>query len=184
MLLKNLYQPLTALLKSAALLFFPWACSSLAQPPDKPALKHSGLDAKLSHLLRFSVPLMSVDTLHARSADVYLFDVREEAEYQISHIPGARYLGYKDFHPDKLRAVPKDACIVLYCSVGYRSEKIGERLMEEGYTQVFNLYGSIFEWADRGYPLWNKARETTFQLHTYNKQWAKWIKEKEIEKFW
>ena len=52
----------------------------------------------------------------------------------------------------------KSDTIVLYCSIGYRSEKIGEKLVEMGYGHVFNLYGGIFEWVNRDLPVYNASR--------------------------
>jgi len=33
----------------------------------------------------------------------------------------------------------------VYCSLGIRSEVIAKKLKKAGYTNVFNLYGGIFE---------------------------------------
>ena len=49
--------------------------------------------------------------------------------------------------------IAKDAPIVTYCSVGYRSGKMAERLQAAGYTNVRNLEGSIFKWANEHRPL-------------------------------
>lgn len=168
------------------LVFSSLSCSRAAAQTERPPLTNTELDKKLARMLKFSVPLMSVETLQQRSVQekIYVFDTREFEEYQVSHIPGAHYLGYNDFKHDRLRGAPKDATIVVYCSVGYRSEKIGERLLSKGYTQVHNLYGSIFEWAEQGFPLHNAAKQPTASLHTYNREWGKWIKGKEIRKIW
>ena len=168
------------------LLFSSLSCSRAAAQNERPPLTNTDLDKKLAKMLKFSVPLISVDALRQRSAKekVYVFDTRELKEYQVSHIPDAQYLGYDDFKYEKLREVHKDATIVVYCSVGYRSEKIGERILSKGYTQVFNLYGSIFEWAEQGFPLQNAKKQSTTALHTYNREWGKWIKGKEIRKIW
>lgn len=162
------------------------SCSRAAAQTERPTLTNADLDKKLAGMLKFSVPLISVETLRQRSMQekIYVFDTRELEEYQVSHIPGAQYLGYNDFNHNRLKEVPKDATIVVYCSVGYRSEKIGERILSKGYTKVFNLYGSIFEWAEQEFPLLNTKQQPTIALHTYNREWGKWIKGKEIHKIW
>ena len=116
--------------------------------------------------------------------EVYIFDAREEEEYLTSHIKGARYLGYKKFDEQKLAGVPKNAKVVVYCSVGYRSEKIGERLQKMGFTDVSNLYGSIFEWVNRGYPVVGQNGEPTRRIHTYNAKWSQWVDNDDAEKVW
>lgn len=41
--------------------------------------------------------------------------------------------------------------VVLYCFIGYCSEKVVEQFWEWGFIKVYNLYGSIFEWVNQGY---------------------------------
>lgn len=150
-------------------------------------LQHSSqpaFDAELSKLLHFTVPTMSVDELRTQQMEVLIFDTREKGEYDVSHLPGARYLGYEHFNASGLSEIPKDAKIVLYCSVGYRSEKIGERLKEMGFTQVFNLYGSIFEWVNHGFPVEKSPGRTTYEVHTYNAEWSHWVNNPRMVKMW
>ncbi|MCB0558078.1 MAG: rhodanese-like domain-containing protein [Phaeodactylibacter sp.] len=158
------------------------ACS---QPPaSRPPVKNDKFDEELTRLLSFSVPTIGVQELRNIQNEVYIFDAREEEEYRVSHIEGARYLGYKKFDEQKLADVPEDARIVLYCSVGYRSEKIGERLQKMGFTDVNNLYGSIFEWVNQGYPVVGADGATTPKVHTYNSKWSQWVDNDKAEKVW
>ena len=153
-------------------------------PPDHPNLLNPKFDDRVSTLIDFSVPVIGVDELNQNISDYVVFDTREEAEYAVSHIEGAKYLGYGNFDPSRLENIPKDAKIVLYCSVGYRSEKIGEKLSALGYTNVFNLYGSIFEWVNHGYKIVDIYGLETHKVHTYNKKWGKWLDESKAEKIW
>lgn len=130
-------------------------------------------DEMLENLLSFSVPYITVDELKQMDG-VCLLDARELEEYEVSHIEGAQYLGYNDFNKKILENIPEEQTVVVYCSVGYRSEKIGEKLQSMGYTNVYNLYGSIFEWANQGNPVVDKNGTTT-RVHTYNKRWSKWL---------
>jgi rhodanese-related sulfurtransferase len=141
-------------------------------------------DAELTRLLSFTIPTMSVEELQRQQAEVLIFDTREKGEYEVSHLPGARYLGYEHFEASRLSGVPKGAKIVLYCSVGYRSEKIGERLKRMGFTQVFNLYGSIFEWVNHGFPVEKSPGRTTYEVHTYNAEWSHWVNNPKMVKQW
>lgn len=149
-----------------------------------PHVLNPAFHEELSKLLSFSVKTMDVDQLKALLPEVVLLDAREPKEYKVSHIPGALNIGYN--HPDftVLNGVPKDATIVVYCSVGYRSEKIGEKLEGLGFKNVFNLYGSIFEWANRGYTLQNSQGEPTDSLHTFNDTWSKWVDNPGVKKTW
>jgi len=93
----------------------------------------------------------------------------------VSHIPNALFTGYKDFNTDALKDIPKTDTIVVYCSVGYRSERIGEKLQKMGYSNVFNLYGGIFEWKNTGLEVVDTDGTETEKVHTYNKTWSKWL---------
>ena len=126
-----------------------------------------------------SVPVVSVEELSGKTEDYIVLDCREREEYDISHIPTAQYLGYKKFSPDQMESIPKDASIVVYCSIGYRSEKIGEQLNELGYKNVQNLYGSIFEWVNQGNEVITPDGEVTKKVHGFNKSWSKWIDEEQ-----
>lgn len=160
-----------------------FACGQPA-PADRPQLENPEFDKKLENLLRFSIPLIGVKELKNIQSEVHIFDTRKEEEYAVSHIPGATFLGYDSFDPKQLAEIPKTDTVVLYCSVGYRSEKIGERLRKMGYTNVLNLYGSLFEWTNAGYPLVDKNGDPTQKVHTYNKNWSKWVDDRKAEKIW
>lgn len=140
-------------------------------------------DKEISSLLDFSIPVISVQ--EARSNEEALFlDAREKQEFEISHIPGAVHIGYDHWDKTVLHGIPKDREIILYCSVGYRSEKIGNKLKALGFSRVKNLYGSIFEWANAGLPLEDSLHGPSQRLHTYNKNWSKWVDNDTVEKVW
>lgn len=107
--------------------------------------------------------------------NVLLLDAREVSEYQVSHLSGARQVGYDKFDISVLKDVSKDRDIVVYCSVGYRSEKIAERLVEGGYTRVSNLYGGIFEWVNQGNEVVDMSEKKTDRVHAYSSSWGVWL---------
>lgn len=167
----------------ASILTFAFACGQPAQE-DRPKLTNPEFDQKLENLLSFTVPLIGVKELRNIQTEVHIFDTRNVEEYDVSHIPGAAFLGYESFDPKILQEVPKNDTIVLYCSVGYRSEKIGEKLLKMGYTKVYNLYGSLFEWVNEDYPLVDINGRPTKKVHTYNRNWSQWVAEGKAEKIW
>jgi rhodanese-related sulfurtransferase len=109
---------------------------------------------------------------------IVLLDTRTPSEYKVSHIKGARFIDYNNFNLESLNDIPKSASIIVYCSVGYRSEKIGEKLQNAGYTNVLNLYGGIFKWVNDGMPVYNREGETQ-QVHAYSKSWGVWLQKGE-----
>jgi rhodanese-related sulfurtransferase len=106
-----------------------------------------------------------------------VLDTREEKEYQVSHIKGALYAGYKNFNLQKVskKIKSKDTQVIVYCSLGVRSEDIAQELEKAGYTNIKNLYGGIFNWKNNNLPLVNANQKPTDSVHVYSKQWGKWL---------
>lgn len=133
-------------------------------------------DEKLDRLYNKTVPLIRPAEIKVESSkDTYFLDTRSPEEYEVSHLPNARLIDYSDFRLEQIQHIPKDAEVVVYCSVGYRSEKIGEELLENGYTNVKNIYGGIFQWKNEGREVLNANNQPTDSVHTYNKNWSKWL---------
>ena len=131
--------------------------------------------------LNYTVPVISVKHLQNNFNDYLILDAREKEEYAVSHLPGAIHVGYKNPDYTVLKNVASHRAILVYCSIGYRSEKISEVILKRGYKNVYNLYGSIFEWVNQGLDLENSEGQPSKQIHGYNKKWSKWIFNKKIE---
>jgi len=132
------------------------------------------IDKTLKKLNSESVPYIHVSELNLSDESI-LLDTRKEVEYEVSHLKNAFWVGYEEFDEEKVSAqiVDKDAPIVVYCSIGVRSEDIGERLQKAGYTNVKNLYGGIFEWKNQGKAVYNTNTKETDSVHTFDKEWGK-----------
>lgn len=104
-----------------------------------------------------------------------LLDVRTLAEYEVSHLPGARRVDPKADAQSAAQGLAKDAPIVTYCAVGYRSGLVAERLRAAGYTNVQNLEGSIFQWANERRPLVHEGEPVT-RVHPNNAFWGRLLK--------
>ena len=126
-----------------------------------------------------SVPYISVEELRMTQTNerVILLDAREPSEYDISKIEGALYVGFSEFSSEELlkEIPPTDELIVVYCSLGIRSEEIGEKLKKSGYSNVRNLYGGIFEWKNKDYPIFDSKGNETEKVHPYSRAWGKWL---------
>lgn len=152
-------------------------------PVNRPALVNPSLEDKLEGMLSFDVSLIGADSLR-NLKNVTIFDAREVAEYEVGHIPGAIQLDPSGALPSWTDTISHNRQIVIYCSVGYRSEKVGRRFIEAGFTKVDNLYGSIFDWVDRGYPVVDSKNQATDRIHTYNQRWSKLLVSPSVEKVW
>jgi len=131
------------------------------------------LDKTLRQLNKESVPYVKVDEITS-TKDVMILDTRKKEEFAVSHIKDATWVGHKAFELEPLvQKIPsKDTPIIVYCSIGVRSEDIGEKLQKAGYTNVKNLYGGIFEWKNQGNAVFNNKHVETDSVHTFNKNWG------------
>ena len=126
------------------------------------------------------VPQLSVQVLHASLVDPHkpkplLLDVRSRIEYEVSHLRHARWVNAKESVAQAMAGVPHDRPIVACCSVGYRSSAYCARLMRDGFTDVNDLKGSIFQWANAGFPVYRNDR-IAHHVHPYNHHWGQLLK--------
>jgi rhodanese-related sulfurtransferase len=110
--------------------------------------------------------------LDGPESNLYFLDTRSFEEYKVSHIKGAYFVGYKKFKMHHVEDISKDAAVIVYCSVGVRSEKIGDKLLRTGYQNVYNLYGGVFEWVNQGFSVFDENGKTE-KIHGYSKKWSK-----------
>ena len=144
---------------------------------------NSDFEKMLERTLSFTVPIISVEELKDQKSEYLLIDTRSQEEFLVSTIPGAIYWNGELLEDLELpEGWSADKPIVLFCSIGYRSEKAGEKLMDAGYENVYNLYGSVFEWANRDYPLVDPFDQPTQNLHVYNVIWGRWVTSENIRK--
>jgi rhodanese-related sulfurtransferase len=127
-----------------------------------------------------SIPYISVTELRNLQLkdSVFILDAREMKEFEVSHIAFAKYVGYDRFSSEEISADihNKNTSIVVYCSLGIRSEDIGEKLKKQGFTNVKNLYGGIFEWKNNDFPVINSEGKETENVHVYSRFWGNWLK--------
>lgn len=135
------------------------------------------VEALLKKHNKESIPYIMVKELEQDTSKAILLDSRELKEYETSHLKSAIHVGYDHFELQKiLELVPdKSSKIVVYCSLGIRSEDVGEQLKEAGYTNVLNLFGGIFEWKNEGFNVYNSKDKPTEKIHTFSKEWSRWL---------
>ncbi len=153
---------------SASILFLP-ACS--AGSADLETVKEAVAKAYTE------VPQWSVAEAKAAmegAVPPVVLDVREREEYEVSHLDGAIQIAPDTEADAVLRQLPAGRKVLLYCSVGYRSSDLARRLLTAGRDDVVNLEGSLFEWANRGLPLFD-AEGPTEKVHGYNRRWGRFL---------
>lgn len=106
-----------------------------------------------------------------------LLDIRAPAEYRISHLHGARQASNARAALALLRDVDQSRDILVYCSVGWRSSAVAERLRKAGYRNVSNLRGGIFTWANEGRPLYSGDQRVA-AVHPFDQNWGRLLQQK------
>ncbi|MBR4904088.1 MAG: rhodanese-like domain-containing protein [Selenomonadaceae bacterium] len=78
--------------------------------------------------------------------DVILLDVRTREEFEKRHIVNALNIPLNDLREGNFSALPdKDALIMIYCWTGRRAQDAAEILIENDYTNVYEI-GGIVDW--------------------------------------
>lgn len=117
-----------------------------------------------------NVPDISAKMVKMEKESYIILDCRGVNEYEISHIENARRVGFDDFDLSQIEDISKSAKIVIYCLIGKRSEKIGEKLQDAGFTDVHNLHGSILGWMNEAYPVIDSQGKKTNRVHGFKKE--------------
>jgi len=138
-------------------------------------VKSGAFRVMLKGLLSHSVPEIGVQQAAREKANFIFLDAREPKEFAVSHIQGSIPVGYDHFDVQRVADLPKDQAIVVYCSVGYRSEKVSEKLLKAGFTNVSNMYGGFFEWVNEGLPIVDD-KGATENVHAFDRSWGVWLR--------
>ncbi len=91
---------------------------------------------------------------------VVFVDVREPAEWQAGHVPGAIHVprGLLEFKADPSLPAAHDKALdpakklVVYCASGGRSALAAKTLKDMGYPDVANMMGGFGAWSQAGKP--------------------------------
>src|SRR6478735_3656624 len=102
--------------------------------------------------------ISEVDATQARerieSGEAAVVDVREQAEWDEGHIPGAVHVPRGHLESRIERSAPDTARpVLLYCSAGNRSAFAAKTLEELGYEDVVSLSGGFTDWKRNGFPV-------------------------------
>ena len=100
-----------------------------------------------------------------------IVDVREQGEFEESHLPGAVHVP-RGHLESRIEGAAKDKSgrVVLYCASGNRSALAAKTLQDElGYENVESMTGGITLWKDRGYEVEVPRRLTAEQRERYSR---------------
>ena len=80
---------------------------------------------------------------------VQLVDVRTRTEFMSGHIKGASNIDFfqGSTFESAFAKLKKEKPVYLYCQSGNRSQKAARRLVEMGFTEIFDLRGGYRTWS-------------------------------------
>lgn len=122
-----------------------------------------------------SVPTIDVKDVDLTDEDILFIDARTLHEFLVSHIEHSIMYTSRSMPLDSVAVIPKSTRIIVYCTVGVRSTKVAKVIMEQGFTDVSNLYGGIVEWSNQKKPLVDTVPNPTTNVHPFNEKWGKWL---------
>ncbi len=90
--------------------------------------------------------------VQGKGQELFLLDVRTPGEYREARLSNAKLIPISQLLK-RLQEVPKNRPILVYCAVGSRSSQVVGYMARVGFTEVYNLYGGIYAWNKKGYPV-------------------------------
>jgi len=129
------------------------------------------------------------DFLNLNKENTIVFDVRQQNEFDISHIKSATRISpniENDVFINKFGDKLKEKNIIFYCSVGQRSSSLASRLqpflLALGANEIYNLKGGIFKWHNEKRALVLQGHPTNF-IHPFNTKWGLLLDDKQSIRF-
>jgi len=81
--------------------------------------------------------------------NIYIIDTRDADQYQVSHIPGAVNIEWRQVLARRAE-LPRDKMVLVYCNTGTLSAQAGFALRVAGMDNVRILQGGLYEWKAKG----------------------------------
>lgn len=107
----------------------------------KDAGNHAGLVA--SNLLAGTFKQVHVSEVRSLvESGAYIIDVREKHEYELGHITTAKNIPLSEIR-ERLAEIPRDVPVYLHCRSSQRSYNACRALIGNGFTNVYNISGSM-----------------------------------------
>src|SRR5215218_9443432 len=127
--------------------------------------------AEMIRRIRERIEEVDPKEVHDRANGAVIVDVREQHEFEESHLPGAVHVPGGHIESRIEGAAPdKDGRVILYCASGNRSALAADTMRELlGYRDVASMRGGITLWKDRGYEVEVPRALTPEQRERYSR---------------
>ncbi len=106
----------------------------------------SGCSDKSEEASYTQISMEEAAKLMESEEDYIILDVRTIEEYESGHIPGAVCVPNETIGEEAVEELPdKEQMILIYCRSGNRSKQAASKLVEQGYTNIYE-FGGIIDW--------------------------------------
>ena len=97
-------------------------------------------------------PTEAYQLMQNKGKELFLLDVRTPGEYREVRLADAKLIPISQLLK-RLQEIPRNKPILVYCAVGSRSSQVVGYMARVGFAEVYNLYGGIYAWSKKGYPV-------------------------------
>lgn len=87
-----------------------------------------------------------------KNRNIYLLDVRTPQEYKQAKLAGSVLIPIDEFER-RVKEVPRNRPVLVYCAVGSRSRPVASYLARLGNKEVYNMSDGIVGWYRNGFPI-------------------------------
>lgn len=87
-----------------------------------------------------------------RNRNIYLLDVRTPQEHKQAKLAGSVLIPIDEFER-RVKEVPRNRPVLVYCAVGSRSRPVASYLARLGNKEVYNMSDGIVGWYRNGFPI-------------------------------
>lgn len=101
-------------------------------------------ESNMSNTMK-TMTVQDLKDLRAAGDNHFLVDVRQPEEWAVCNIDGAVLIPLGEL-PARVDEVPRDAKVIVHCKAGGRSARAVGWLMEQGYSDVWNVEGGMDAW--------------------------------------
>lgn len=126
-------------------------CPLCGVDPSITSIKSSNISCKMSSVVSAKMSEKMINE------GAFLLDVREPYEYEFCHIEGSKLIPLPNIDEERVKELPLDREIIVYCHKGARSLIAVNLIKRLGFEKVFSLDGGIESWSrniDRSIPLY------------------------------